>query len=651
MSCVYSEERGNQDVAVQPLKLEVPLTSEGLHDSQSEYNDSFRRYSVESLTRPSKPLQIMDDGLFASESAAVANPQIPRSKRRSRFSKNPTTLKLEGDFLHVTEYAEKFIQYLIEKRAELLRTPTTLKLEGDMENKTENRDRYIKYDQSERPPLCKGFSNLHLEGEHDNTTEKREKFVPFDVYKRPPLTKKSTNLHMEGDLNLIPEYTRQYVEHKSLERQKITKPANHLKLAGLFEDDTIIETNQFHKKNAPTDTILARNRKDEGNNYWSVNKSSSHPNLHYPRSNIPLEGIMDLNPEYKSSYVDFYKEGKLSPRVRNRRPSELRYMKEGNNINVKAEYSSSYVDFPRQRPHLRKPENQLSSEGGEKNERYVPHTNVKKTKSCRRESELKLEGPFECQPEYRKAYIDYLIREKNPDNQRRRAFELVSTNEESHDSPNENFRRVFAILRAELDLQRVEDDEDFQEKAVQSIILEFKENTFEGDQTVLNGKEAPNVRETEPLKSHLTVPGDVKNSSSPSSVTSSRLSTATKPPPSTRKLSQIEESAFGPKCQQRKGRRTQTPSPLPRGGRNSRMGSRDISPKLVPDLAAMPQKPSNLSLGIGKEPCSERNMWIDSSKQDKAFLVLDDRVPSKKVAPNSLYKEQKWMPSWDYSRQ
>lgn len=30
----------------------------------------------------------------------------------------------------------------------------------------------------------------------------------------------------------------------------------------------------------------------------------------------------------------------------------------------------------------------------------------------KREPELKLEGRFECQPEYRKAYIDYLIRER-----------------------------------------------------------------------------------------------------------------------------------------------------------------------------------------------------------------------------------------------
>lgn len=48
----------------------------------------------------------------------------------------------------------------------------------------------------------------------------------------------------------------------------------------------------------------------------------------------------------------------------------------------------------------------------EKNAMYVQHRGYAKLESMRREPELKLEGQFECQPEYRKAYIDYLIRER-----------------------------------------------------------------------------------------------------------------------------------------------------------------------------------------------------------------------------------------------
>lgn len=48
----------------------------------------------------------------------------------------------------------------------------------------------------------------------------------------------------------------------------------------------------------------------------------------------------------------------------------------------------------------------------EKNAQFVRYPIIPKTQSLKREPELKLEGRFECQPEYRKAYIDYLIRER-----------------------------------------------------------------------------------------------------------------------------------------------------------------------------------------------------------------------------------------------
>lgn len=149
--------------------------------------------------------------------------------------RRPTNLKIEGDFFHITEHADKFIKYLLEKRAELLRRPTTLKLEGEMERKTETSEKYIKYEILERPSLCKKLTQLHLEGDLDITTEKREKFVPFEIQKRPPLFKTSTQLHLEGDIILTPEYRHEYVNYGSLERPKPAIPVNHLKPGGIFE--------------------------------------------------------------------------------------------------------------------------------------------------------------------------------------------------------------------------------------------------------------------------------------------------------------------------------------------------------------------------------------------------------------------------------
>lgn len=71
----------------------------------------------------------------------------------------------------------------------------------------------------------------------------------------------------------------------------------------------------------------------------------------------------------------------------------------------------------------------------EKNAQYIPHPLTSKREPMKREPELKLEGRFECQPEYRKAYIDYLIRERldrkprpldNLSTDSKRAFEVVN---------------------------------------------------------------------------------------------------------------------------------------------------------------------------------------------------------------------------------
>lgn len=172
-----------------------------------------------------------------------------------RLRKRSTNLKIEGEFFHVTEHADKFIRYLLEKRAALLRTPTTLKLEGEMDTKTETGEKYIKYETFERPPLCKKFTELRLQGDHDNTTEKREKFIPFELQKRPPLVKKSTNLHLEGDISLMPEYRCEYIAYGTLERPKLALPVNHLKPGGVIEN-TENSCKKFDDKLHPTIPFL-----------------------------------------------------------------------------------------------------------------------------------------------------------------------------------------------------------------------------------------------------------------------------------------------------------------------------------------------------------------------------------------------------------
>lgn len=288
------------------------------------------------------------------------------------MSKRPTTLRLEGEYFHLTEHAEKFIEYLLVQRAQLLRTPTHLKLEGDMETKTENRDKYIKFDKVERPKLCKKFSELHLEGDLDVMTEKQEKFVPFEQQERPPLVKKSTNLQLEGDLNFTPEYKRQFVNHEKIDRPKLALPHNNLKPGDLFEEDSN-ELKLFDSKFHPlipnlrdSDTKKESDRASRPRSRRASQKEMpsaglptrhlSHPNLTVTRaSNSTLGGEtyqLDLGPSYESL-----------PRRSRSRPNELSYMKGDGKIEGQPEYSSAFVDFPRQRPKMKRPEGQISSEG------------------------------------------------------------------------------------------------------------------------------------------------------------------------------------------------------------------------------------------------------------------------------------------------
>lgn len=286
----------------------------------------------------------------------------------------------------MTEHAEKFIEYLLAKRSELLRTPTALKLEGDMETKTETREKFIKYDEFKRPTLCKKLSNLHLEGDYEILTEKQEKFPAYEVGRRPPLTKKSTNLHLEGDLSLVPEYRSQFVEYKTLERPKLALPVNNLKNGGVVDNQTR-EVNSFDRKMHPLIPFLReadsrghdfinhrrtsardlslKGDKTAGSSY-DATRSASHPNLtqmtHTDATN-QLKSGNEAKAEYKSSYVDFYKQGRISPSVKMTRQSELNYLKGENKMDVQPEYSSSYVNFPRRRPRVPKPDSHLSSEG------------------------------------------------------------------------------------------------------------------------------------------------------------------------------------------------------------------------------------------------------------------------------------------------
>lgn len=328
---------------------------------------------------------------------------------KAKSLRRRTQLKLEGDLLTTTENAENFITYLLTTRTALTRKPTTLKLEGEMDIKTESREKFVPLEYQRRPPLCKMDTNLHLEGNLDLSTEKREKYLPYEATKRTPLTKQSTNLHLEGDLQMNPEYRDVFKEFK-LEKPQFTKPPNNLRPEGSFDLNT--ETISKYSKHQihPTipflrgvdtsnrlilgddRTILkpeykenfvqhtgveraipqkpAEHLKQEGaiettteNKNQFVEKSVVKTETKKAPNNLLLEGRIDMNPEYRNAYIDYYRDAKPSPPRRSRKALQANHLKAEGEIEINPEYRSSYVDFPRERPRVRRPREHLLSEG------------------------------------------------------------------------------------------------------------------------------------------------------------------------------------------------------------------------------------------------------------------------------------------------
>lgn len=295
---------------------------------------------------------------------------------KSEVIKRPNNLKLEGDVSSKTENAEKFIEFLFSKRPELARRVTTLKLEGEMEKKTETSEQFPAHEYQQRPLLCKKHTNLHLEGDLDVYSNYCEKYPAHAFQKRPPLSKRHTNLHMSGELLMSPEYREAYVEFKTERPCPIVPPANNLKPNGFSELPNDAQKTFLHEShhqipflrepdgrwNKQLETERSLSRRPELKLDSDMRTLRENKQFGRARTNLHLEGNLELNPEYKNAYVDFYKEeGKKSP-VRRHLISQPGHLKTGGEMDTKPEYRSAYVNFPRQRPSIRRPQCHLPNE-------------------------------------------------------------------------------------------------------------------------------------------------------------------------------------------------------------------------------------------------------------------------------------------------
>ncbi|KAK5642359.1 hypothetical protein RI129_008526 [Pyrocoelia pectoralis] len=612
--------------------MEVKDESENSEDEELNKHIISRRH----LYRRPTQLKLEGNIWNATESAEKFVQYLLTEK--TKLLRHPTTLKMEGDMEIKTESRDKYIPYESQIRPALLKTDTNLHLEGIMAISTENRDKFLPLELLPRPPLSKRNTNLHMEGDMHFGSENRDKFLPLELLPRPPLTKRSTNLHLEGDMDVHSEYKDIFVEYKDLERIRPTFPIHNLKSDGFLQTETE-KASKFVKhdiqpvipslrnyeigkrinlgdepivKNAEYKSKFVRhpriersaqkpkeNLKLEGtfavsteNNTQFVAKPASKSALKKTGTNLHMEGKIDLNPEYKNAYVNFYKDanGKIDiVKDPNSQRARRQHLKSEGDMETNPEYKSAFVDFPRQRPSNRKPDGHMHMEGNisnmtEKRAQFIEHP-MCKPHLLKRQTELKLEGPFECYPEYRRAYIDYVMRDNAAERQPRLPESL-----------NPQRRRIF-------------DD----------------------------GIEEPSVTAAETT---LAVDNNRRHRSlSPTPKSSGKNN-----------LSKVETRLFGPKLPHYSYSKS-APRPKPpvtnMHERLSRASRRFGSTELVEDLAYVPPIDS-LTLRIAR-------YGDEDKKRDKhSFVVLGnfdiqsctDTNNNNRFGSKQLFKEQKWMPSW-----
>lgn len=254
----------------------------------------------------------------------------------------------------------------------------------------------------------------------------------------------------------------------------------------------------------------------------------------------------------------------------------------------------------------------------EKTAQYIPHPATSKREPMIREPELKLEGRFECQPEYRKAYIDYLIRERL--DRKPRPLDNLSTDP----------KRALDVVNAKPNATM--------ETTLKQDTTNIKKEVDGGTKIVEN-----ELQRERPLKS------STKNKS--------------------KSLSRIESSVFGPKLQvpsqTPQGSRAPTPTVTPSSRRGStsvtvkvksttsttrRSGSRFGSPVRVENLACRSQAVSPVPPKV--ESTSTRRRWQNREanvERSRAFIVLEQdggEINNNCKKSGGLYKEQKWMSPW-----
>ncbi|XP_011252442.2 uncharacterized protein LOC105249011 isoform X2 [Camponotus floridanus] len=419
-------------------------SEETLEDAQSLHHMDFReRKTIEDPSAKEENAFVQLGQGNGTMETRVEAPHFEMSFRRPSLIRRGTSLKCGGDFYTDTETYSAYVPYEGQHRAELARRPTSLKMEGDLDTMTEKCEKFIEWLNVSRPELMRIPTHLKMEGELETSTENQDKYVPFVGARRPELLRRGTNLKLEGDTYFVPEYTDVFRDYHVTDRLQPKKPQTHLKVEGDFFQNTESTENFVHPRIKQTQEIDTKQIKDDDDEEDKWIDDQEEKQRKDEEMRILVSKLEDLNgrpleiPEYRDAYKDFPRERPkfAKPddeigRADGSKVSSPSRSKFSMKIDQDPEYQSKYMDYPRDRPIYRKPPPILRptniSSGrssacfgrpvrqeyrafeyeptSEVRSQYVPYGYIPRVETLKMPANLRLEGTFDLQPEYRNAY-------------------------------------------------------------------------------------------------------------------------------------------------------------------------------------------------------------------------------------------------------
>lgn len=385
--------------------------------------------------------------------------------------RRPTNLKLsQGSMDIFTEQKSQYLKYTDDvyarSRPPMIKYPNNLKLSGDIELLPEYRQAFVPYDLEKVKRINNFDDQSYLQHKHqmEDHQRKQKQFQPIEAkiknnnYGVSCMNRYYEKLDTEN--NYLPEYKRNYKAMQG-EKSKLIPQGTHFtknseQFNGISEYNNRYKYYDHFTKSAPIkkqDNLNLKGSYDMRPEYnerykpVEMNKFEKRSSLKQ-QDNIHLQGGYPRTmPEYHESYKDHN-----ITTFPERAKAKKDYLRLGGEMDYNAEYRNSYKDFPRNRPSVTKPPSNIKlasnrSFDEEQAPRRVSYADDRRGSSLNRQNyhngnreyeednyeEYDQNGnpnnyhprvkkqdsdendvPLQCQPEYRKAYKNYMLKERSP---------------------------------------------------------------------------------------------------------------------------------------------------------------------------------------------------------------------------------------------